>query len=79
MRTAVEISKSLLERVRRIMNERRVTLRAVVEDRLGRVVRDGGVPGGSRLRDARFDGETGFAPGAGPDDIARVLRSEIRC
>lgn len=74
MRTTVEISESLLKRVRRIMKKRRVTLRALVEEGLERVVRDDSLPGGFRLRDARFDGETGFAPGAGPDDIGHVLR-----
>jgi hypothetical protein len=74
MRTTVEISESLLKRVRRVMKKRRVTLRALVEEGLERVVRDDSPAGGFRLRDARFGGETGFAPGAGPDDIARVLR-----
>ena len=74
MRTTIELSDSLLARVRRIMAKRKVTLRALVEEGLRRVVdEEQGAPP-FQLRDASFKGPLGFASGAGPEDIPRVLR-----
>jgi Arc/MetJ family transcription regulator len=74
MRTTIELSDSLLARARRIMAKRKVTLRALVEEGLRRVVEEDQAAPGFELRDASFKGPTGFANGAGPEDIQRVLR-----
>lgn len=74
MRTTVDISDPLLKRVRRLMKKRGVTLRALVEEGLERVLEDEAPRAGYRLRDASFDGEAGFAAGAGPEDASRAIR-----
>jgi Arc/MetJ family transcription regulator len=74
MRTSIEISDSLLARARKLMARKRVTLRSLVEEGLRRVLgeeRDGSA---FRLRDARFDGPTGFAAGRSETDIERAIR-----
>ena len=74
MRTSVEISDALMSNARRVMHERNVTLRQLIEEGLRRVLADGAAPGEFRLPDAAFTGKVGFAPGAGPDSIAAALR-----
>jgi Arc/MetJ family transcription regulator len=74
MRTTIELSDALLSRVRRIMAKRKTTLRALVEEGLRRVVEEDRAATAFQLRDASFKGPAGFASGAGPEDIQRVLR-----
>lgn len=74
MRTTIELSDGLLSKVRRVMAKRKTTLRALVEEGLRRVVEQDRDPTSFRLRDASFKGPSGFADGAGPEDILRVLR-----
>lgn len=74
MRTSIELSDSLLARVRKIMAKRKVTLRALVEEGLRRVVEEDQAAPPFKLRAAAFKGPLGFAPGMGADDIPRVLR-----
>ena len=74
MRTSVEISDALLRKARRAMAQRRVTLRHLIEEGLRKVLEDEGSTTPFRLRDAHFDGEAGFAPGVGPDELAAAIR-----
>jgi Arc/MetJ family transcription regulator len=74
MRTTIELSDGLLSKVRRVMAKRKTTLRALVEEGLRRVVEQDQGTTPFRLRDASFKGPSGFADGAGPEDIPRVLR-----
>jgi len=74
MRTTVDISETLMKRVRQVMKKKGVTFRSLVEEGLERVLADASPRKGFRLRDARFKGELGFADGAGPEDIPRVLQ-----
>jgi hypothetical protein len=74
MRTTIELSDSLLARVRRVMAKRKTTLRALVEEGLRKVLEEERAVPAFRLRDASFKGPAGFAQGAGPEDIPRVLR-----
>jgi hypothetical protein len=74
MRTSVEICDSLLARARQVMERRRVTLRSLVEEGLRRVLHDEREMADFRLRDARFDGETGFAHGRSEADVAEAIR-----
>ncbi len=55
------------------MARRGVTLRALIEEGLEHVVAES-APAGFELRDARFRGRTGFARGAGEQDIATAIR-----
>jgi hypothetical protein len=75
MRTTVEISDSLLAKVRRTMQRRRTTLRALVEEGLALVVSEGGKS--SRPRRAVFPGQPGLAGRFQPDDLPALLR-ELR-
>jgi hypothetical protein len=76
MRTTVEISDSLLARVRRTMQKRRTTLRALVEEGLARVVAEDDAPA-RRPRRAVFPGKPGLAAPLRSDDLPRLLQ-EIR-
>ena len=71
MRTSVEISDALLAKARKVMARRCVTLRALVEEGLRRVLTDEGSGGTFRMRDARLDGVTGFAVGRTEADVDR--------
>ena len=76
MRTSVEISDSLFAKVKRTMQKRRTTLRALVEEGLAHVVAD--KPSSSpRPRRAVFPGKPGLATPHRPDDLPRLLQ-ELR-
>lgn len=74
MRTTIDLSDRLLGRVKKLMLKRKTTLRALVEEGLERILDEDRSNGAFKLRDASFKRKAGFAEGAGPDDIARVLR-----
>lgn len=74
MRTTIDLSDQLLARVKKLMQKRNTTLRALVEEGLQRLVDEERVRAPFKLRDASFKGEPGFVEGRGPDDIARTLR-----
>ena len=74
MRTSIEISDALLTRARRVMQQRKVTLRRLVEEGLQRVLDESMKQGPVVLPDARFRGKVGFRGGAGPESITDVLR-----
>lgn len=77
MRTTVEISDSLLAEVRRLMAERKTTLRALVEDGLRRVVEERRQDPPPPLPHAAFPGEPGFAAGANAADLPALIAAEI--
>jgi len=77
MRTTVEIADSLMHEVRRIMNQRRTTLRALVEDGLRRVVSAQADQCGTQLPRAVFPGPTGLAEGVDPADLGRLIEDTI--
>ena len=74
MRTTIDLSDSLLARVKRLMAKRNTTMRALVEEGLHRLLDEEQSRAAFTLRDASFKGEPGFADGAGPQDIARALQ-----
>lgn len=74
MRTTIDLSDSLLARVKRLMAKRKTTMRALVEEGLHRLLDEEQSRSAFKLRDASFSGEPGFAEGAGAQDIARVLQ-----
>lgn len=74
VRTTIDLSDVLLARVKKLMHRRKTTLRALVEEGLLRVLNEDRARAAFTLRDASFKGEPGFVEGAGPEDIARVLR-----
>jgi Arc/MetJ family transcription regulator len=77
MRTSVEISDSLMARVRKTMQRRQTTLRALVEEGLTRVVEEGQGTPASRLRQAAFPGPIGLRDPLQPSDLPELLR-ELR-
>lgn len=74
MRTSIDISDALLAKARKVMAKKRVTLRSLVEEGLRRVLDEDPRASDFELRDARFDGPTGFAPGATEADVAAAIR-----
>jgi Arc/MetJ family transcription regulator len=74
MRTTIDLSDSLLARVKRLMVKRNTTMRALVEEGLHRLLDEERSRVAFKLRDASFRGEAGFAEGAGPQDLAWVLQ-----
>jgi hypothetical protein len=74
MRTTVEISDSLFAKVKRTMQKRRTTLRALVEEGLARVVADQPARP-SRARRGVFPGLPGLATPHQPDDLPRLLQA----
>lgn len=74
MRTSIDISDSLLARARKVMAKKRVTLRSLVEEGLRRVLDEDPRTAAFEPRDARFDGPTGFAPGATEADVSAAIR-----
>ena len=75
MRTTVEINDALLRRCRKVMLQKRTTLRQLVEEGLRRVVEEPTAP--RTTFDFCFKGKPGFAPGAGPGDVLDGLRSDV--
>lgn len=75
MRTTIDLEDNLFARVKKLMSRRGVTLRSLVEESLRRLVEEDQKRVPFKLRDASFKGPRGFAPGAGPDDIAGALRA----
>ena len=74
MRTTIDLSDSLLAKVKRLMVRRKTTMRALVEEGLHRLLEEDQAGASFKLRDARFKGELGFAEGARPDSIQGVLQ-----
>lgn len=74
MRTTIDLSDSLMARVKRLMAKRKTTMRALVEEGLHRLLEEEQSRAAFKLRDASFKGERGFAESAGPQDIPRVLQ-----
>ena len=73
MRTTVVISEPLLKRVRRLMKQRGVTFRSLVERGLERVLDEEAPTRGFKLRDATFDSEVGFRAGVVFEDVAKYI------
>ncbi len=75
MRTSVEIPDSLLARARRVMRRKGLTLRDLMLAGLRRSLDDAERADKQFvLRDARWCGPVGFAPGVTADDLSRALR-----
>lgn len=69
MKTTVDIAESMLREAKLIAAREGTTLRALVEEGLRRVVEDREQQKtGFRLRDGRFHGRGGGAPGVDPND-----------
>jgi len=62
MKTTIQIPDSLFEEARRVAHRERITLRALVEEGLRRVLADHARHGGFRLRKVTFKGK-GLQPG----------------
>ena len=62
MKTTIQIPDSLFEEARRVAHRERITLRALVEEGLRRVLADHARHGGFRLRKVTFKGK-GVQPG----------------
>jgi Arc/MetJ family transcription regulator len=63
MRTTIDINDALLERVKKVMIRKKLTMRALVEDGLRRILADEeNAQHTFRLRDASVDGD-GWAKG----------------
>lgn len=75
MRTSVEISDALLAKARKVIARRRVTLRALIEEGLRRVLAEERETEMTAMADRRFDGPLGFAPGRGEADVAEAIRA----
>lgn len=75
VRTTIDLSDSLLARARKLMVKRKLTLRALVEEGLRRVL-DEEQAERERfvLPDASFKGTLGFADGVTEADISSLLR-----
>jgi hypothetical protein len=71
MRTSFELSNNLLLRARRLAKKRGITLRALVEEGLRRVIADNEAPSRFRLEDVPF-GEGGLVEGLSEGDWERV-------
>lgn len=63
MRTTIDIPDSVAERLRAIVTEEKTTLRDIVVEGLRRELQRRSQKTTFRLRDGRFDGPVGFAPG----------------
>lgn len=75
VRTTIELSDSLLARARKLMVKRKLTLRALVEEGLRRVLDEAQAERARFvLPDASFKGPLGFADGVTEADLSRVLR-----
>lgn len=75
MRTTIELSDNLLARAKKLMAKRKLTLRALVEEGLRRVLDEEQAESRRfELEDASFKGPRGFAEGMSEQDLARVLR-----
>jgi hypothetical protein len=71
MRTSIEISDALLERVRRVARRRGTTLRALVEEGLRRVLAERESEPAFCLEDGSF-GEGGLVDGLAEGDWERI-------
>jgi hypothetical protein len=74
MRTSVELSDGLLERARKLAQRRGVTLRALVEEGLRRVLAESASETAFRLQDVTY-GEGGFVEGVTQSDWERIRDS----
>jgi hypothetical protein len=71
MRTSIELSDGLLARARRLAKRRGLTLRALVEEGLRRVLGDSETSPAFRLEDVPF-GEGGLVEGLSEGDWERI-------
>lgn len=71
MRTSIELSDGLLERARKLAKRRGVTLRALVEEGLRRVLAESGSSPAFRLNDVTY-GEGGMIEGLAQGDWERI-------
>jgi hypothetical protein len=67
MRTSIDLSDALLERARRLAKRRGLTLKALVEEGLRRVIADSQTTSHFELRDVTF-GEGGLVEGLSEGD-----------
>lgn len=74
MKTTIHIADSLFDEAKKVAQQDRTTLRALVEEGLRKVLRDRGErrPGGFKLRPASFKGQ-GLNPGLEGAEWARIL------
>jgi len=76
MKTTVEINESLLRRAKQRAATDGTTLRGIIEQALQRLLDEMDRPArGIRLRDARFRGGTGPAPGVDLSDWSSIRGS----
>jgi putative antitoxin of VapBC-like toxin-antitoxin system len=71
MRTSIELSDGLLERARRLAQKRGLTLRALVEEGLRRILADNDKAPAFRLQEVTF-GEGGLAEDLSEADWERI-------
>ena len=74
MKTTIHIADSLFDEAKKVAQQERTTLRALVEEGLRKVLRERGerLPGGFKLRPASFKGQ-GLNPGLEGAEWARIL------
>ena len=71
MRKSIELSDGLLDRARKLAKRRGVTLRALVEEGLRRVLAESGTSSAFRLNDVTY-GDGGLVEGLAQGDWERV-------
>ena len=71
MRTSIELSDGLLGRARKLAKQRGVTLRALVEEGLRRVLAESASPSEFQLKDVTY-GEGGLVEGLDQGDWERI-------
>ena len=78
MKTTIDIAKALLDEARRQADRRGTTMRALVEEGLRRVLKEGARPGTFSLRKVTFKGRGlhGDVADAGWDEIRRRIYEE---
>lgn len=74
MRTTIDLSDALVNRVKKYMKRHKTTLRAVVEAGIERVLEERAPERGFQVRDASFLGAAGFASGSAAEDIPQRIR-----
>ena len=74
MRTSVDVPDALLEKARRVMQRKGVTLRELVISGLRHAIAESRTSVEFKLEDRSFAGKLGFAPGASEESISDFVR-----